>query len=274
MAPLGLDADARQTPSKQASPVGAFQLVSVGLQRFVIHASDAELQRVEQKWHLSYVFWGELSVSGIPPENACPLPISMPTTNLTIDLPMATKTEAPATFPHSTTTLNQAIIKATLISVVIVMAIYTAIEFMLVRPTHIGEFLGHHLLHAVVIGLVLSVVLAVLLSRFIVAPVRLIFQHLYYVGSGRLTPLEVDSKIEEVNTVVGGINLLVDRLKAAPEDHALSLAVEDVGKLRADLKAKIEAAGDDADDFANIMRDLCALEQHLLSVVGAAGQLA
>jgi len=208
------------------------------------------------------------------PKTPVLLLIPMPTTKLTIDPPMAIQTEAPATFPHSTSTLNQAVIKATLFSVAIVMAIYTAIEFMLVRPTDVGEFIGHHLLHAVVIGLVLAIALSLLLGRFIVVPVQLIFQHLYHVGSGRLTPLSLDSKIEEVNRVVGGINLLVERLKAAPEDQALTMAVNDAAKLRADLKQKIDAAGDDADGYVAIMHDLCALEQHLLSVVGAAGQRA
>lgn len=198
----------------------------------------------------------------------------MPTTNLTLDPPMATNTPTHATFPSSTTTLNRAVIKATLIAVVIGMGIYTAIEFSLARPSNVAEFLGHHLLHALVIGVVISIALTVLLDRFIVAPVRRIFQHLYHIGSGRLAPLELDSKLEEVNTVVGGINLLVERLKNAPSDKALVEALIDVGKLRAKLEAKVGAAGSEADDFVPIMRDLCNLEGDLLAVAGPAIQKA
>lgn len=166
-------------------------------------------------------------------------------------------------------TLNRAVAITSIVAVLTGMLIYTAAEFFLSPPEDASEFLTHHLLHALLIAVMVWWILSFLLTKKIVGPVREIFRHLYHVGSGRLEHLELESRIQEIRTVVGGINLLVNRLKEAPDHHGLKKACEDLAKLRIDLTPVVETAEDDGEKFVPIMRDLRALEADLLSVVRA-----
>lgn len=173
--------------------------------------------------------------------------------------------------PHTiaAVTLNRAVAITSIVAVLAGMLIYTAVEFFLSPPEDTSEFLTHHLLHALLIAVLVWGILSFLLTKKIVGPVREIFRHLYQVGSGRLEHLELESRIQEIRTVVGGINLLVTRLKDAPDHHGFKKACEDLAMLRIDLVQIVEASEDDAEKFVPIMRDLRALEADLLSVVRA-----
>lgn len=194
----------------------------------------------------------------------------MTTTNAQSILPMAATTTAPV----PSKTLGRTVVGVTLVAVFVGMLAYTGFEYLFATPTDLAEFLTHHLFPALFIGLVVSLTLSVLIHSKVIAPVKKIFEHLYHVGSGRLAPLELDSRIEEIDTVVEGINLLVQRLKDNPDNQAIGKAADDVVKLRSDLKRAVNATASGADEFIPVMRDLQHLERHLLSAIEAAKQSA
>ncbi len=155
------------------------------------------------------------------------------------------------------------------------MTAYAAFELFFTDSTMSArDFWAHHFLPAAVIGSIVWVTLTVLLHKLVVEPVRQIFGHLYRIGSGRLEPLEMDSRIQEIRSVAEGVNLLVRRLKTAPDNAPLERAIGHLGKVRSDMSAAIDAAGSDADHLVAAMSDLAALEADLLAVAETSRSLA
>lgn len=159
--------------------------------------------------------------------------------------------------------LQSLVVTRTFAAVVVGMAIYTLIEYLIDRPTDWPVFLTHHILHVAVIGVAIWVVSAVLISRLVIKPVDHVFLHLRRVASGRLDYLDVEVGSTQLNGMVRSVNELVARLRRTPEADSVSRAVDHVRELRASLRERMSESDDDA---VAIMRLVTKLEGDLLEV--------
>lgn len=176
------------------------------------------------------------------------------------------------TTPRPTWSLQSAVTLAIVVSILVGMGSWTAWEYLTGERADLPEFLSHHVLPALAIGLIVWSVLTILIGRVVLRPINRVFEHLYRIGSGRLDPLEIETCIEDIRTVVDGVNLLVRRLKVAPENTSFGQAQDRLVKIRSDMKGVIDAAGDDADDYLEIARGLRALEGDLLAIARKYGK--
>lgn len=184
---------------------------------------------------------------------------------------MNTRFDHPAA-PSQMNSLSWTLTKASLIAVVIGMSVYTTFEIAISGELDLNELFTHHLLPTLLIGVLIWGVLSFLLRSKVVTPVRDILEHLTRIGAGRLAPLEKDTKICEVRAIVDGVNQLTYKLKDSPDSEGISKAVDDLVKLRADLKEVIDSEQLAPDYFVPIMKDLMKLEGHLLSALQAERQ--
>ena len=106
-----------------------------------------------------------------------------------------------------------------------------------------------------------------LLRSKVITPVRDILDQLTHVGNGRFAPLKISNEITEIRAIVTGVNQLTSKLKNVPDNEGSSKAVDDLVKLRADLKEIIDREVITPDQLVPIMKDLKQLEGHLLSAL-------
>ena len=162
--------------------------------------------------------------------------------------------------------LYQIIVAASTIAVAVGTIFWTAIELASGQPLSIRELILHHVVPAIVIGLIIAVVLSLLLNRFVVAPIQNLFSHLYRIGSGRLDPIDLDTGVEEIQTMVDGVNLLARRLQAPTGEDAFARAQERLATLRRQLRSMADAGGEESELFLDIAKEMRALEADLLTI--------
>lgn len=162
--------------------------------------------------------------------------------------------------------LQTAVGFAVFASVLIGMGGWTAWEYVTGENPDANEFLTHHLLPALVIGTFVWCVLTILIGKLVLTPTEKILESLYRIGSGRLDPLELDSRIEEIRTVVSSVNLLTHRLKGSRENTSFGQVQDRLIKIRKDMRSMVDAAGDDAGYLLETVRELRALEGELLAI--------
>lgn len=169
--------------------------------------------------------------------------------------------------------LNQVIVAATLISVAIGTVSWTAIELAGGQTPSASELFYHHVVPAVVIGVVVVVVLSILLNRFVVDPAQAVFSHLYRIGSGRLDSLDLDTGVEEIQTMVDGVNLLVQRLQAPSRDASFAQAQQRLQRLRKEMRSLADANSTESELFLNLAKEMRALEADILAIGNHARRL-
>ncbi len=162
--------------------------------------------------------------------------------------------------------LNLAVVATSLISVVVGTGSWTAIEIFTGKAPSTADFVGHHLIPAVVIGLFVWITLTVLLHRTVIEPLKQLFAHLYRVGSGRLDHLDIDSRIEEIQTMVDGVNLLVRRLQSPSGDGSFSQVQNRLSSIRDNIRSMADAAGEDSPIFLDLAKEMRALEGDVLAL--------
>jgi hypothetical protein len=162
--------------------------------------------------------------------------------------------------------LQTAVGFAVFAAVLIGMGGWTAWEYLTGENPDANEFLTHHLLPALVIGTFVWCVLTILLGKLVITPTEKILESLYRMGSGRLDPLELDSRIEEIRSVVSSVNLLAHRLKDSGGNASFGQVQDRLVKIRKDMRSMVDAAGDDAGYLLEIVRELRALEGDLLAI--------
>ncbi|MEC5129453.1 hypothetical protein VSU19_22015 [Verrucomicrobiales bacterium BCK34] len=162
--------------------------------------------------------------------------------------------------------LQTAVGFAVFASVLIGMGGWTAWENLTGESPNAHEFITHHLLPALVISTFVWCALTILLGKLVITPTEKILESLYRIGSGRLDPLELDTRIEEIRTVVSGVNLLTHRLKGSGENTTFGQVQDRLIKIRKDMRSLVDAAGDDAGYLLETVRELRALEGELLAI--------
>lgn len=175
-------------------------------------------------------------------------------------------THTPGTRSKRRRPLYQVVVAASLFAVAVGTISWTAIELFSGQPLSVSELLYHHVVPAVVIGLIIAVVLSLLLNRFVVDPIQNLLSHLYRIGSGRLDPLDLDTGVEEIQTMVDGVNLLARRLQTASGDASFAKAQERLQSMRQQLRSMADAGGEESGLFLNIVKEMRALEADLLAI--------
>lgn len=172
----------------------------------------------------------------------------------------------PSRRPKRRRPLYQIIIAASAVAVAVGTISWTAIELASGQPLSGRELMFHHVVPAIVIGLIIAVVLSLLLNRLVVDPIQNLFSHLYRIGSGRLDPIDLDTGVEEIQTMADGVNLLARRLQAPGGNEAYARAQERLAKLRRQLRSMADAGGEEKELFLDLAREMRALEADLLAI--------
>lgn len=163
--------------------------------------------------------------------------------------------------------LNWTLTTSSILAVIIAMTAYTLFEILSSGSVSGPEIVTHHVLPTIFIGIIIWAVLTLLLRSKVIAPVENILGHLKHIGNGRLAEIENHAEISEIRGIISGVNSLTDKLKKAPDNEGLSKAIDDLVKLRADLKGLIDNDQITPDDLVPVMRDLRRLEGHFLSAL-------
>ena len=144
------------------------------------------------------------------------------------------------------------------------MAAYSAVEYLIERPSDWTTFLFHHVLHVAVIGLAVWIASFLVIRRLVIEPVDHIFVHLRRVAAGRLEFLDCTVGAREVGHVVASVNHLVSRLRRTPEPDSISRCLDHLRGLREALKTVSATA---QDDLVPVMRLVTSLEGDLLDLL-------
>ena len=172
----------------------------------------------------------------------------------------------PGRRPKRRRSLYQIIVAASVTAVTVGTIFWTTIELASGRPPSARELMLHHVVPAIVIGFIIAVVLSLLLNRFVVEPIQSLFFHLYRIGSGRLDPIDLDTGVDEIQTMVDGVNLLARRLRATADEGTFARAQERLVKLRQQLRSMADAGEEESELFLDIAKVMRALEADLLAI--------
>jgi signal transduction histidine kinase len=161
--------------------------------------------------------------------------------------------------------LSSVLTKASLTAIIISMSAYTLFEMITSDHLNLKDLLIHHLFPTIFIGVIIWGVLSFILKEKVVTPVKDIIEHLRHIGVGRFAPLQLDSKILEIGTIVTGVNYLSRQLREAPDSDGTEKAIDDLITLRANLKLVLDRDQINHEQLIPIMKDLKSLEGNLLS---------
>ena len=93
------------------------------------------------------------------------------------------------------------------------MAVYGVIQYF-TGPGHtVTGLILHHSWHVVVLGGLTYVVLYAALARHVMRPIRTLFLKCYAITKGDLGPVEVDTRVQEIQVIADGINMVLDRIR-------------------------------------------------------------
>ena len=165
---------------------------------------------------------------------------------------------------NETGTLHGKVSRWTLAATLIGMTAYSAVEYLIERPSDWTTFLLHHVLHVAVIGFAVWVATYFVIRRLVIEPVDHIFVHLRRVAAGRLEYLDCTVRVREVGHVVASVNHLVSRLRRTPEPDSVSRCLDHLRGLREALKTVSAKA---EDELVPVMRLVTALEGDLLDLL-------
>jgi hypothetical protein len=112
--------------------------------------------------------------------------------------------------------------------IVIAMTAYAIWQYYTHPGISVGELIQNHLWHVLVLGAVIYASLWACFRRLLVQPLNRIYIHLYAVGKGQLEPLEIESNIREIYTIVEGINLMTSRMERAADPKSIPQTQEDI----------------------------------------------
>lgn len=142
--------------------------------------------------------------------------------------------------------------------------LYTIFEVIVDPPVDLMNFFTHHFLHVIATAVFIWLACWLTLRNSILRPVDAIFRHLYHIRLGRMGKLAYRTEVTEMNTIINGINLLVERFERTPRPEPLSHALDEIQQLRNLLRA---GPGRSEDSQVEIMKSLTRLESNLLDLM-------
>ncbi len=147
------------------------------------------------------------------------------------------------------------------------MAAYAIYQYATMPGQTARDLLLHHSWHVLVLGAVIYIISWVMIEWVLVRPLEAIYVHLYAIGAGRRSRLEIQSNVREIVTIVEGINLMLQRLEQSPEDGAIQRAQFGLAQLRKSIE-ELEVASPEAkvttlDKLAGFEKSLSAVLQNI-----------
>lgn len=114
------------------------------------------------------------------------------------------------------------------------MGVYALFQYLTLPDITLKELVFTHLWHVIALGMVIYLFCLLLLRRVLLQPLNEIYLHLYGARGGQLKPLDVKTRVTELQSIVNGINLMmrVQRGEDALEDSALEQAQQDLQEIK------------------------------------------
>jgi methyl-accepting chemotaxis protein len=112
------------------------------------------------------------------------------------------------------------------------MAVYAAYEYATMPGHTLRELAVEHLGHVLGLGILVYVLCWGVFYFLLLRPLNRIYLHLYTIGAGRLSTIELDSNVREIRTIVDGVNLMLSRLKQGADSNALELSQKRIAEIR------------------------------------------
>lgn len=144
------------------------------------------------------------------------------------------------------------------------MAAYAIYQYATLPGQTARDLLLHHSWHVLVLGAVIYIVSWVMFEWVLVRPLEAIYVHLYAIGAGRRSRLEIQSNVREIVTIVEGINLMLQRLEQGGNDAAIQRTESDFAQLRKAVE-ELQVASPEAKGAA--LDQLTAFEKSLFAVL-------
>lgn len=95
-----------------------------------------------------------------------------------------------------------------------------------------SELAVQHLGHVLGLGVMIYILSWGVFYFLLLRPLNRIYLHLYALGAGQLKPLELNSNVREIRTIVDGINLMLSRLTLGADRDALEHAQQCIAEIR------------------------------------------
>jgi hypothetical protein len=97
----------------------------------------------------------------------------------------------------------------------------------------VRELILVHLWHVLVLGAVIYILCWLLFRQILLQPLSKIYLHLYATGSGKIEPLQLETHVTELRSIVDAVNLLhrIQRVDYAAEGSALDHARHDIHEI-------------------------------------------
>ena len=99
---------------------------------------------------------------------------------------------------------------------VVSMAAYAIVQFATDPDATFSSVLMRHGGHAVALGALNYLVVYIVLYDSVLLPARSIYVKLYGISRGDTNPIEISSRIREIQTIVDGTNMLIEMGRANP----------------------------------------------------------
>jgi methyl-accepting chemotaxis protein len=147
---------------------------------------------------------------------------------------------------------------------ILAMAAYGAYQYATGMSTSVSSLVVEHLGHVLVLAAVGYAGAWLVMRRLVVEPIRRTDAHLYRIGAGELRPLELKTNLRELEALVHGVNLMLERMRLGFDAVALEKAEHDVAELRAISRALPRDARAEAEELQVVAGRLQAAIHTLL----------
>ena len=104
------------------------------------------------------------------------------------------------------------------------MAAYAVLQYVTTPGVTAGDLAATHLWHVLALAAVIYLLLLAVFRKVILEPLRKVYFHLYGVGTGRLAELQLTTRVNEIQTIVDGVNLMIKRMGQGYDAEALEHA--------------------------------------------------
>lgn len=145
-------------------------------------------------------------------------------------------------------------------AIAVSMTTYAVYQYFAMPGMTVADLFLHHLWHVLALGGIIYILCWVIFDRALLQPMKRIYLHLYAVGAGKLEPLELESSVTEIQTIVEGVNVMLSRLKHGADANTIELARQRIEEIKNNV---MELSTPDRTGVAEILDALAELERGL-----------
>jgi nitrate/nitrite-specific signal transduction histidine kinase len=149
-------------------------------------------------------------------------------------------------------------------AIALAMGVYATFQYFTVPERTLLELVMEHLWHVLVLGLLIYVLCWLVFRIILLRPLNQIYMHLYGVGTGRLEPLQLSTRIRELQTIAEGVNVMIRRMGQGYDPEAIEHCRNALASLRKSLK---KLSPSNRETATEMLQELARLERAVLSIV-------